>query len=98
MEYHIVRCGVNGSTAVSKTVGRGSSPCIVAKIGAGMLELNKLNYDREALIPSISKINLSFHHDVLAKGYVDRFNANQGDVEFNSAGAKLHNLLFEQYK
>lgn len=62
------------------------------------LELSELKYPKDALVPAMSEISVGFHHDVLAKGYVDRFNSSQGDTEFNLAGAKLHGLLFEQYK
>lgn len=62
------------------------------------IQLNPLKYAYDALVPSMSEINVRFHHDVLAQGYVDRFNAGVSDVEFNLAGAMLHNLLFEQYK
>ena len=62
------------------------------------IELKPLKYAYDALVPSMSEINVQFHHDVLAQGYIDRFNAGVSDVEFNLAGAMLHNLLFEQYK
>jgi Fe-Mn family superoxide dismutase len=29
---------------------------------------------------------------------VDRYNAGEGDADFNEAGAYLHNILFPQYK
>jgi Fe-Mn family superoxide dismutase len=33
----------------------------------------------------------------LAKGYVDRYNAGEGDPVFNESGAFLHNILFGQF-
>lgn len=60
------------------------------------LILEKLNYGFNDLDPVISKENLNFHYSVLAKGYVDRFNNNEGDPAFNKAGAFLHNIFFSQ--
>jgi Fe-Mn family superoxide dismutase len=34
----------------------------------------------------------------LSKGYVDRYNAKEGDPKFNYGGAKLHNLWWSQLK
>ena len=62
------------------------------------IQLKPLKYSSDALVPAMSEISVQFHHDVLAQGYVDRFNAAITDVEFNLAGAMLHNMLFEQYK
>lgn len=62
------------------------------------LELFKLPYHREDLDPSISLETINYHYAKLAKGYVDRYNAGEGDADFNEAGAYLHNILFPQYK
>ena len=62
------------------------------------LELVKLPYDRTALTPVLSKTNLDNHYGKLAKGYVDRYNAGEGDKSFNAAGAYLHNLFFPQFR
>ncbi len=62
------------------------------------LELYDLPYSRTDLDPSISKETLDVHYGKLAKGYVDRYNAGEGDPDFNEAGAYLHNILFAQYK
>ena len=58
----------------------------------------KLPYHREDLDPSISLETMNYHYAKLAKGYVDRYNAGEGDADFNEAGAYLHNILFPQYK
>jgi Fe-Mn family superoxide dismutase len=34
----------------------------------------------------------------LAKAYAKRYNANEGDPDFNEAGVFLHNILFQQYQ
>ena len=62
------------------------------------LALNKLPYDVEDLSPVLSKDSLDIHYKKLAKGYVERFNSNEGDRNFNHAGAVLHNMLFQQFK
>jgi Fe-Mn family superoxide dismutase len=41
---------------------------------------------------------INYHYGKLAKTYVDRYNAGEGDADFNEAGAYLHNILFPQYK
>lgn len=62
------------------------------------LELVKLPYSRSALAPVLSKSNIDNHYGKLAKGYVDRYNAGEGDKTFNAAGAYLHNLFFPQLR
>lgn len=61
------------------------------------LELLPLPYAKDDLDPSISSEALFYHYNKLAKGYVDRYNNGEGDMDFNEAGAFLHNLLFPQY-
>jgi Fe-Mn family superoxide dismutase len=62
------------------------------------LELYDLSYGRASLDPVISKETIDLHFGKLAKGYVDRYNASEGDPTFNEAGAFLHNILFAQFK
>lgn len=62
------------------------------------LILEKLPYDRSDLAPVMSKETLDYHYGNLAKGYVDRYNAGEGDADFNEAGAFLHNIFFPQLK
>lgn len=62
------------------------------------LELNKLPYDRNDLDPVMSKATIDYHYATLAKGYVTRYNAGEGDSDFNEAGAYLHNLFFPQLR
>ena len=62
------------------------------------LELARLPYSKTALSPVLSSKNLDNHYSTLAKGYVDRYNAGEGDPVFNEAGAYLHNLLFVQFQ
>jgi Fe-Mn family superoxide dismutase len=62
------------------------------------LELKKLPYAKSSLSPVLSAKNIENHYDKLARGYVDRYNAKEGDPVFNEAGAFLHNLFFEQFQ
>lgn len=62
------------------------------------LILEKLPYVKTDLNPVLSKESLDIHYGKLAKAYVDRFNSNEGDSNFNKAGAILHNLFFPQLK
>lgn len=62
------------------------------------LSLQPLPYKKTDLEPVLSKDTLDYHYDKLAKGYVERYNSDQGDPTFNAAGAFLHNLLFEQFQ
>ena len=62
------------------------------------LELKPLPYAQGALAPVLSQDNINFHFGTLARNYVKRFNAGEGDADFNAAGAFLHNTLFEQFR
>lgn len=62
------------------------------------LEHSKLSYKRNELAPSISEDTINYHWGKLYKGYVDRYNAGEGDPDFNEAGAFLHNILFAQFQ
>ena len=60
------------------------------------INLEEVGCDINDLEPVLSSEAVAFHHETLAKGYVDRYNSEEGDVEFNYAGAILHNLYFPQ--
>jgi Fe-Mn family superoxide dismutase len=60
------------------------------------LVLEKLPYTRSGLMPVMSQATLDYHYGELAKGYVDRYNKDEGDSDFNEAGAFLHNVFFPQ--
>ena len=66
-----------------------------AKQGA-KIELEKLPYARNDLDPVLSEKAIDFHYGQLAKAYVDRYNSEEGDPDFNYAGAILHNISFPQ--
>lgn len=71
---------------------------LIEEKSKGRLELNRLPYSRNELSPVMSEDTLNYHYGKLAKGYVDRYNAGEGDPDFNEAGAYLHNLFFPQLK
>ena len=62
------------------------------------LELQSLPYKITDLSPVLSKENVDYHYDILSRGYVNRYNNNEGDPNFNYGGAKLHNLWWQQFK
>jgi len=62
------------------------------------LEILPLPYDADDLDPSISEATINYHYGKLAKTYAKRYNANEGDPDFNEAGVFLHNILFQQYQ
>jgi Fe-Mn family superoxide dismutase len=74
---------------------------IVDKITEGRkrkIELLELRYSRTDLSPVLSKDTIEYHYDNLAKGYAKRYNNNEGDSDFNYAGAFLHNIYFAQFR
>ena len=62
------------------------------------LTLVKLPYKINELEPVLSKINVDYHYNVLSAGYVNRYNNNEGDPDFNYGGAMLHNLFWAQLR
>jgi Fe-Mn family superoxide dismutase len=62
----------------------------------GELSLNKLPYATNELEPVMSEATINYHYGELAKGYVKRYNAKEGDPYFNESGAYLHNVFFPQ--
>ena len=60
------------------------------------LETTPLPYAEDGLAPVLSKNNIIYHFEHLAKGYAKRYNAGEGDPEFNRAGSFLHNKFFPQ--
>jgi Fe-Mn family superoxide dismutase len=61
-----------------------------------ILVLAPLPYTVTELSPAMSAETLDYHYENLARGYVTRFNNNEGDPVFNEAGAFLHNIFFQQ--
>jgi superoxide dismutase, Fe-Mn family len=60
------------------------------------LETTPLPYGVKDLAPVMSADTINYHYEHLAKGYAKRFNADEGDRNFNRAGSFLHNKFFPQ--
>ena len=62
------------------------------------LETTPLPYGEKDLEPVLSKESLEYHYGHLAKGYAKRYNAGEGNADFNRAGSFLHNKFFPQLR
>ena len=62
------------------------------------LETTPLPYNSKALEPVMSQATLDYHYESLAKGYAKRYNAGEGNANFNRAGSYLHNRFFPQFR
>ena len=62
------------------------------------LETTPLPYTHKALEPVMSAETIDYHYEHLAKGYAQRYNAGEGDADFNRAGSFLHNKFFPQLR
>jgi Fe-Mn family superoxide dismutase len=69
---------------------------VLAESQRETLVQEQLPVDRTALAPVMSQDTIDYHYGKLAAGYVKRYNAKEGNDEFNYGGAKLHNLFFPQ--
>ena len=62
------------------------------------LETTPLPYGVKDLDPVMSEETINYHYDNLAKGYAKRYNAGEGNADFNRAGSFLHNKFFPQLR
>ena len=62
------------------------------------LETTPLPYGEQDLEPVLSRASLEYHYGHLAKGYAKRYNAGEGNADFNRAGSYLHNKFFPQFR
>jgi len=60
------------------------------------LETTPLPYAHKDLAPVMSADTIEYHYEHLAKGYAKKYNAGEGDADFNRAGSFLHNKFFPQ--
>jgi Fe-Mn family superoxide dismutase len=60
------------------------------------LETTPLPYGERDLQPVMSAETIQYHYGNLAKGYARRYNAGEGNANFNRAGSFLHNKFFPQ--
>ena len=62
------------------------------------IETTPLPYAHKALEPVMSADTIEYHFEHLAKGYAKKYNAGEGNPDFNRAGSFLHNKFFPQLK
>jgi superoxide dismutase, Fe-Mn family len=62
------------------------------------LETTPLPYTEKDLEPVMSRATINYHYEHLAKGYAKRYNAEEGNANFNRAGSFLHNKFFPQLR
>ena len=62
------------------------------------LETTPLPFGVKDLAPVMSKETIDYHFEHLAKGYAKRYNAGEGNANFNRAGSFLHNKFFPQLR
>ena len=62
------------------------------------LETTPLPFGVKDLAPVMSAETIDYHYEHLAKGYAKRYNAGEGNADFNRAGNFLHNKLFTQFR
>jgi Fe-Mn family superoxide dismutase len=62
------------------------------------LETTPLPYAEKDLEPVMSRATINYHYEHLAKGYARRYNADEGNANFNRAGSFLHNKFFPQLR
>jgi Fe-Mn family superoxide dismutase len=58
----------------------------------------KLGFNYDEFEPVLSEEAIKYHYGKLYKAYVDKYNNNEGDTDFNEAGAFLHGLYFSQFR
>jgi Fe-Mn family superoxide dismutase len=55
---------------------------------------DKLKFGKDEFDPVMSEATIKYHYDGLAAKYSERYNAGEGDPDFNYGGAVLHNIFF----
>jgi Fe-Mn family superoxide dismutase len=71
---------------------------IEASTRPAKLETTPLPYGPKDLEPVMSRTTIDYHFEHLAKGYAKRYNAGEGNADFNRAGSFLHNKFFPQLR
>jgi Fe-Mn family superoxide dismutase len=77
---------------------RQSLDLVEATTRPAKLETTPLPYGERDLEPVLSRSAIEYHYEHLAKGYAKRYNAGEGNLDFNRAGNFLHNKLFSQFR
>jgi Fe-Mn family superoxide dismutase len=69
---------------------------VEARTQPAKLETTPLPYGVRDLEPVMSAATIDYHYEHLARGYAKRYNAGEGNADFNRAGSFLHNKFFPQ--
>jgi Fe-Mn family superoxide dismutase len=77
---------------------RNTIDLVEASTRPAKLETNLLPYGAKDLAPVMSAETIDYHYEHLAKGYAKRYNAGEGNANFNRAGSFLHNQFFPQLR
>ena len=77
---------------------RNTIDLVEASTRPAKLETTPLPYGPGDLHPVMSKETIDYHYEHLAKGYAKRYNAEEGNPDFNRAGSFLHNKFFPQLR
>ena len=77
---------------------RNTIDLVEASTKPAKLETTPLPYGVKDLEPVMSAETLDYHYENLAKGYAKRYNAGEGNANFNRAGSFLHNRFFSQFR
>jgi len=77
---------------------RDSIDLVEASTRPAKLETTPLPYGVNDLEPVLSAESIEYHYNQLAKGYAKRYNAGEGNADFNRAGSFLHNKFFPQLR
>jgi Fe-Mn family superoxide dismutase len=77
---------------------RNTIDLVEASTREAKLETTPLPYGEKDLAPVLSADSINYHYGHLAKGYAKRYNAGEGNADFNRAGSFLHNKFFPQLR
>jgi Fe-Mn family superoxide dismutase len=77
---------------------RNTIDLVEASTQPAKLETTPLPYGAKDLAPVMSAETIDYHYEHLAKGYAKRYNAGEGNANFNRAGSFLHNKFFPQLR
>jgi Fe-Mn family superoxide dismutase len=77
---------------------RNNIDLVEASTRPAKLETTPLPYGEKELEPVMCRDTINYHFEHLAKGYAKKYNAGEGNADFNRAGSFLHNKFFPQLR
>ena len=77
---------------------RNTIDLVEASTRPAKLETAPLPFGAKDLEPVMSAKTIDYHFEHLAKGYAKRYNAGEGNADFNRAGSFLHDKFFAQLR